>query len=281
MKIDIQHIYAIEKELIEKRVALHNRAEHFATLIYPTLYRQKCEDWFGDKEHRRLREFYNSTHNQNTSFLKPFIVGFIASLDRVKTFKIQDIAGTTPLNIYELVGFENSGDLSLFCFYQDSIYQRVMTSIENTLILNNVCIQGRLADEEEGALWREVANHVALTSYALENHFENNTVFQNIHLLAELTIKAVLLNQNVKFKRIHDLSKLIDMLNGVYKEEIFYLKSLVTNFPEFADSRYSGLSNSFIDIIEIALKVQTFVAEVVKYSNYCLKNPIEFAKIEK
>lgn len=280
MKIAIQDIYAIEKELIEKRVAPHNRAEHFATLIYPRLYGRKCEDWLGDENHRKLREFYDQIMYPHKLFPKPFIVGFIASLDRVRTFKIQDICGSKPINMFELIGFKTSADLALFCFGQDAIYQQVEASIKNTFIFNNVSIQGiSTKEEEEAMIWREATNHMTLISYALENHFENNTVFQNIHLLAELTIKAVLLNKKIKFNRIHNLQELIGKLIHVSPIERQQLSDLVQSFPEFAQSRYSGVDKKFIDIVDMAIKAQTFIAEVVKYSNYDLNSPIEFAKI--
>ena len=281
MKIDIQDLYRIEKELIENKIALHNRPEKFADKIYPILYGRECEDWLGDERHSELSKFYREKLQQNKIFPKPFLIGFVASLDRVKTFKIQRLSGSIWINFHELIGYKQSSELWLFCFGQDLIYKQIKSSILNTFIFNNVCTQGRRSKNlEEAKLWQEASNHMTLISYSLENHFENNTIFQNIHLLVELTIKAVLLDQKINFKRVHNIHYLVDKLGNISLEDKERFHELMRDFPQFSNTRYSGIDQRFNDIVEMAINVQTFVAEIVKYSSYELNSPIQLVLVE-
>lgn len=288
MKIDINDLFEIEKKLIKQKVAFHNRADRFATVIYPKLYKRKCDDSLGDPHHLALQAYYREKFPQGILGWKPQITGFITSLDRVKKFELYAFDGFPVIDPEKLLNFKDISEFETFYFRDHEIYKEIILSIDHFVRFGLISLQGKKASKLEGVLWNEARNHLELVTYGLINNFENNTIFQNIHLLAELTIKAVLLHNGIEEKILsnkdiagHDLKKLIQLLPCADEKQKDSLTKYIIGFPDFAKSRYSAIDKEFLDIVDFALRARSLIGEVIKFTRYYQQNPPRFIIAQK
>lgn len=282
MNIDFEVVYEIEKKLIKAGVPFHNRADRFATAIYPQLYKRECNDSLGDPQHLALQALYREKFPQGSLGWKPQITGFVASLDRVIKFEIYNYAGHPIIEPYKLLKLEGLAEFNDFYFGDEKIYDEIVDSIEEFIEFGLISLKGKNAFELESSLWREARNHVELIAYGLVNSFENSTIYQNIHLLAELTIKAVLLNNGVEKGKLsdnkiggHNLKNLITLLPNADHAKKESLIGHIADFPDYVQSRYNGLDKKykFIDVVKFSSRVRNFIADVIKLSTYYQENP--------
>ncbi|MGB9192207.1 hypothetical protein [Acinetobacter sp.] len=283
MNIDINELFEIEKKLIKQKVSFHNRADRFATAIYPKLYKRKCIDSLGDPQYLALQVYYREKFPQGALGWKPKITGFVASLDRVKKFEFYAFDGFPVIDPEELLKFKDISEFEAFYFRDDEIYEEIILSVDHFIYFGLISLQGKKASGLEGTLWSEARNHLELVTYGLINNFENNTIFQNIHLLAELTIKAVWLHNGIEEKILsdkdragHNLKKLIQLLPFADEKQKDSLKKYIIGFPNFAKSRYYAIDNEFLEIVDFALRARSFIMEVIKFTRYYEQKPPRF-----
>jgi hypothetical protein len=195
--------------------------------------------------------------------------GFVASIDRVKTFTVGIIFGTPHISIHEGIGFKNLEEWNFWCRRDSGIRIRSAFAFSDTFDLRYGTQRQQGNDARK--YWYLAADQLKLVADGLaRSGAANSSIVQPICMSAELAMKAALLNLGATEDELrdtfgHKLIKLAREMNSQrpYRNDGMVLAA-VSKLPNYVGSRYSITRLSRIELVSRALDAQFIAAASVR-----------------
>lgn len=266
MQISLDDIIKIDNELISKNILIHARPFHAALGL------MELNGVYGEisKFCEATQKLYETIYpKQNFSF-PTLLIGGISFRDQLYITKIPLIYGNIGKNLFEFVDIDKS-ELSLIHTYYNEQYRQAAYCICDLYDIAFGIDQLLKQDKDENLnYWlKMVLSSIMSTAFTLSEKINLENAIQSSLLSIELAIKSCLLYLGCDYSQIeklgHSKLKMINKLAEYTKiKNNDHFSQLYNSLPEYVSSRYSEQSLSNLELVNLAIKSQFLVAELIR-----------------
>lgn len=265
--ISIDDIRKIDDQLISQNVLIHQRP--FQT----TLEWMRLNKIQGDISsfYKQVEDIYQKLYPRQKFSIPNLLIGGIAFRDQIYITRIPVIYGMTGINLFDFVDIDPS-ELALMHNVYFEQYKKAIYSICD---LYDIAfgIDDILKEKESNEIlvyWLEmILSSTMSAAFALSENINLANAIQSSLLSVELAAKSSLMYLGCDANYIKSLGHCRKMI----KENLISYKIIDENddffeiyysLPKYVDSRYKPQNLSKQELVDIAIKSQFLVSEIIR-----------------
>jgi hypothetical protein len=257
-----QDLLRLDAEFAQSGVAKHARPIHAAMVILGSGF---VIGVLGNPEVDRIQDAYRRLFPDVDTAWPGKGVGLAASVDTLRKVTVAVIFGTCAISVHEGLGFETHEEWVRWCRDDPAIAACSAFAFADLFDLTYG------VDAQTGGpssdLWRMALSNLEDVANILPGGFSVDSVVQPICLLAELSMKAALVDlgedPKVLAKRNvgHNHRELARRLAGLcpHRDDIL-LTGIAAALPDYIDSRYKSAGLTRLTVVKLALGAQFIAA---------------------
>lgn len=265
--ISIDDIRKIDDQLISQNVLIHQRPFQ-ATLEWMRLNKIQ-----GDISsfYKPVEEIYQKLYPRQKFSIPNLLIGGIAFRDQIYITRIQVIYGRVGIKLFDFVDIDPS-ELALMHNIYFEQYKKAAYSICD---LYDIAfgIDDILNENESNEIlkyWlKMILSSIMSVSFALSEEINLDNAIQSSLLSVELAAKSSLMYLGCGYKYIrslgHDKGNIKASLisyNIINEDDVF--GEIYDSLPEYVDARYNPQNLSKQALVDIAIKSQFLVSEIIR-----------------
>jgi hypothetical protein len=168
----------------------------------------------GNPEVKRIMDTYTAMVPEVSTSWPGAGIGFAASVDQVRKLTFPVVFGQLSLQPWQVAGFSRAGEWWNWCGQDRAIAGDVSLAVADLHDLTNGLNEVEQRNPAATTLWRMARSNLEDVANTLPTTFSHHSVIQPICMVAELSIKAALVQDGVdpesfrKGKDGHNLSSL-------------------------------------------------------------------------
>ena len=265
--ISIDDIRKIDDQLISQNVLIHQRP--FQT----TLEWMRLNKIQGDRSsfYKQVEDIYQKLYPRQKFSIPNLLIGGIAFRDQIYITRIPVIYGMAGINLFDFVDIDPS-ELALMHNVYFEQYKKAVYSICD---LYDIAfgIDDILNENESNEIlkyWlKMILSSIMSASFALSEEINLDNAIQSSLLSVELAAKSSLMYLGCDANYIKSLGHCRKMI----KENLISYKIIDENddffeiyysLPKYVDSRYKPQNLSKQELVNIAIKSQFLVSEIIR-----------------
>ena len=265
--ISIDDIRKIDDQLISQNVLIHQRP--FQT----TLEWMRLNKIQGDRSsfYKQVEDIYQKLYPRQKFSIPNLLIGGIAFRDQIYITRIPFIYGMAGINLFDFVDIDPS-ELALMHNVYFEQYKKAVYSICD---LYDIAfgIDDILNENESNEIlkyWlKMILSSIMSASFALSEEINLDNAIQSSLLSVELAAKSSLMYLGCDANYIKSLGHCRKMI----KENLISYKIIDENddffeiyysLPKYVDSRYKPQNLSKQELVNIAIKSQFLVSEIIR-----------------
>ena len=265
--ISIDDIRKIDDQLISQNVLIHQRP--FQT----TLEWMRLNKIQGDRSsfYKQVEDIYQKLYPRQKFSIPNLLIGGIAFRDQIYITRIPVIYGMAGINLFDFVDIDPS-ELALMHNVYFEQYKKAVYSICD---LYDIAfgIDDILNENESNEIlkyWlKMILSSIMSASFALSEEINVDNAIQSSLLSVELAAKSSLMYLGCDANYIKSLGHCRKMI----KENLISYKIIDENddffeiyysLPKYVDSRYKPQNLSKQELVNIAIKSQFLVSEIIR-----------------
>ena len=265
--ISIDDIRKIDDQLISQNVLIHQRP--FQT----TLEWMRLNKIQGDRSsfYKQVEDIYQKLYPRQKFSIPNLLIGGIAFRDQIYITRIPVIYGMAGINLFDFVDIDPS-ELALMHNVYFEQYKKAVYSICD---LYGIAfgIDDILNENESNEIlkyWlKMILSSIMSASFALSEEINLDNAIQSSLLSVELAAKSSLMYLGCDANYIKSLGHCRKMI----KENLISYKIIDENddffeiyysLPKYVDSRYKPQNLSKQELVNIAIKSQFLVSEIIR-----------------
>lgn len=257
----------LDKKYAEKGIHVHQRPMNAAMDLLGTSFSIGI---LSNPEVQRIINAYTAMMPEVETSWPGAGIGLIASMDQVRKTTFPVLFGENELEVWQIAGFLSNEEWWEWCRKERTIAAEVSFAIADihdfTMGLNEIedCASAALT------LWKMSRSNLEDIANTLPNSFSHDSVIQPICMVAELSLKAVLVSNGVdlntlKGKNGHNLAYLAQMVvDKKPHRDDRQIKAVIDNLPPYVASRYKPAGLKRLQVVRLALGVQFIAASSLR-----------------
>lgn len=257
----------LDKKYAEEGIHVHQRPLNAANDLLGTDFSLGI---FRNPEVQRIVDAYTAMIPEVKTSWPGAGIGLIASMDQVRKITFPVLFGENRLDVWQIAGFLSNEEWWEWCRKERTIAAEVSFAIADihdfTMGLNEIedCASEALE------LWEMSRSNLEDIANTLPNSFSHNSVIQPICMVAELSLKAVLVWHGVnlstlKGKNGHNLAYLAQtVMDTKPHRDDQRIKAVIDNLPPYVASRYKPAGLRRLQVVRLALGVQFIAASSLR-----------------
>lgn len=265
--IPIDDIRKIDDKLIAKNVLIYQRPLE-ATLEWMSLNKIQ-----GDISnfYKPVEEIYQKLYPRQKFSIPNLLIGGIAFRDQIYITRIPNIYGTVNIQLFDFIDIEPSELALIYNAYFEQ-YKKAAYSICD---LYDIAfgIDDILNENESNEIltyWlKMILSSIMSASFALSEEINLDNAIQSSLLSIELAVKSSLLYLGCDYEHItslrHSKKKIKENLISykiINENDDFF--EIYDSLPEYVDARYNPQNLSKQVLVDIAIKSQFLVSEIIR-----------------
>lgn len=264
--IDPEFVARLDRELIEKDIALHARPFHVVMAWMRA--RGLSADFMAPEIWEPLMAIYRGLY-PNGDFSSPsMFIGGVTLRDKMYPARVHLAFGMVRIDLLKCIDVPNS-DLEILLRDDPAQVQRAIYSVADLwdFAYGVADLRGQIADADQ--LWRNARSAIASTARTLEGGQDLDSAVQSACLSAELAMKGALafLGWSEPQRRglSHNLAKLADTLiteRPVATDD--RLRRACATFPDYVQTRYNAHGLSRIQLMALGVRGQFVAADALR-----------------
>ncbi|MHA6731963.1 HEPN domain-containing protein [Devosia sp. A369] len=197
-------------------------------------------------------------------------VGLAASVDQVRRFMAPVGYGQVSIEPWSVLGFPSVTDWQTWCRNDPGIAAESCFAVSDLLDFSYGFDDLRGSSQDALTLWHMAGSNLGDVANALPSGFSVDTITQQVCMVAELSIKAVLVHNGAspnEFKgpKGHNLSDLSQrMTSEMPHPDDALVPAVIDHLPPYVASRYAPSGLNRLAVVRLALAVQFLAASTVR-----------------
>lgn len=257
----------LDKKYAEEGIHVHQRPLNAAIELLGTSFSLGI---FSNPEVQRIVDAYTTMIPEVETSWPGAGIGLIASMDQVRKTTFPILYGENNLEIWKIAGFSSDEEWWEWCRKEQTIAAEVSFAIADihdfTMGLNEI----ENCASEALTLWQMCRSNLEDMANTLPNSFSHDSIIQPICMVAELSLKAVLVWHGVDLKTLkgkngHNLAYLAQtVMDKKPHRDDSQIKTVIDNLPPYVASRYKPAGLKRLQVVRLALGVQFIAASSLR-----------------
>jgi hypothetical protein len=224
----------------------------------------------GNPDVQRIQEAYAAMLPEADATWPGMGVGLAASLDRVRQVVLPVPFGEARIEVWETLGFQDQAAWWLWCREDRTVAAGTHFAVADLSDFFYGLSELEGPDAEAVTLWRMAGSNLGEIATALPTLFDVASIVQPICLVAELSLKALLVSSGTDPKGLrgpkgHDIVGLVDAAGRVRPHRDDALVGAVARkLPPYVASRYRPAGLTKLEVVRLALGAQFIAASTMR-----------------
>lgn len=265
--ISIDDIRKIDDKLIAKNVLIYQRPLE-ATLEWMNLNKIQGDISVFLKS---IGDMYKILYPRESLSFPSLLIGGVGFRGQIYIVKIPLIFRRTKVNLHDFIEIEHSELALMYNVYYEQ-YQRAIYTIcdlyDIAFGIDDI-IQEKMSNENLTYWLEMVLSSIMSTALTLKEENNLNNAIQSSLLSIELAVKSSLMYLGCDYEYItslrHSKKKIKDNLISykiINENDDFF--EIYDSLPEYVDARYNPQNLSKQELVDIAIKSQFLVSEIIR-----------------
>lgn len=224
----------------------------------------------GNPEVQKITAAYEAMFPETNASWPGAGIGLAASVDRVRKVTLPVVFGTCVIQAWQATGFESAEEWWDWCRKDHDIGSQSSFAFADLHDFAYGLNEAQEGSAEALTLWRMARSNLEDAANTLPTTFSVDSVIQPICMVAELSLKGVLVwdgadPKTFKGKDGHNLKLLADRVATArpHRDDPFVAK-VVANLPPYVDSRYKPAGLTRLAVVRLAMGVQFTAASTLR-----------------
>lgn len=260
-------LLALDRRYAEQGVHLHQRPFRAAMDILKSEFVMGLG---GNPAVEQIQKDYERLVPEVNSTWPGMGIGLAASVDRVRKFVMPVAFGTVRIEPWRILGFASPQEWWSWCREDQAIAAETAFAVADMFDFSYAMSDGDAGGPEAATLWQMAASNLEDVANNLPAAFSVDSVIQPICMIAELSLKALLVAggaspNSFKGKDGHNLAKLAqDVASKKPHRDDPLVANLISNLPPYVASRYSPAGLPRVKVVRLALGAQFVAASTLR-----------------
>ena len=265
----LQILRALDRKYAEEGVPTHARAFRAAMEILGSGFVIGAVE---NPEVRRIFAAYEGLRPDMKESWPGMGIGLAAVGDHVRRVTVPVVFGSAPLEPWQALGFENGAAWWSWCGEDRTLAGQTHFAFADLLDLTYGLKELASANQRARELWEMATSNLSDIASTLPGTFSVDSVLQPICLVAELSLKAALVQNGgdpdgfaKRGGEGHDLVRLAARLHGELPHgDDQHIGEIISRAPAYVKSRYAPAGLTRLEVVRLALGVQFIAASSVR-----------------
>jgi hypothetical protein len=266
MTLDETFVADIDRKLIDRGMALHQRPFHVALAWFDL--NRISGNLFADEVWQPLMEIYRRIYPSGDFSIPSLLVGAVAVRDQVYPARVQLAYGTVPIDPLKCIDIEASELEAHWKREPEQIWQ-AMYSVADLWDFAYSLQDLEHQNPDADTLWSNARSAIASTAQILRGPLNTEAAIQSSCLAAELSMKGVLAylgwSEQRRRRFSHSLEGLAEAVvteRPSTRDDAFI--TACRSFPNYVQTRYEAHGLTRLQLVKLCLRSQYVAANAVR-----------------